>query len=122
MENFKFCKKKSFEERQDTFRQIRSNHPNHVPLIVETNQKDIDLKKNKFIVPSDIQASQFLYTIRKHIKNLNPSEALFLLVVNENHYQTTLVPGSKTMDVIYDTYHAQDGFLYIQLSKENTFG
>lgn len=122
MENFKFYKKKSFQERQDTFQQIHANHPTHIPLIVETNQKDLDLKKNKFIVPGDIQASQFLYTIRKHLKHLNPNEALFLLVINENSNHTTLVTGAQTMEVIYDTYHAEDGFLYIQLSKENTFG
>jgi GABA(A) receptor-associated protein len=48
--------------------------------------------------------------------NLKPEEGIFLFANNK------LVSGSAIIGNVYDYSKDTDGFLYIQYSKENTFG
>ena len=56
-----------------------------------------------------------MFVIKKRIKLLS-HEALFLFINNK------MVSGNTDIGQLYDYYRDSDGFLYIQYSKENTFG
>jgi len=58
--------------------------------------------------------SEFLFSVRKYII-LNKNEAIFLFINNN------LVKMSELVSEIYEKYK-QDDILYIEYSKENTFG
>ena len=108
---------KSLEERKIESKKIRKKYPDRIPVIVEKNEnsdiKEID--KNKYLVPSDLSFSQFVYIIRKRIQ-LHKSQALFLFVNNK------LVPSNKSVTEVYDSEKDEDGFLYVIYNNENTFG
>ena len=96
---------------------ILNKHPNRVPIIVckEKNCTLLDIDKQKYLVPQDMNLGQFIYVIRKRIK-LQPNEALFVLVNN------SLMPSNKSLQEIYESNKDTDGFLYVVYSSENTFG
>ena len=80
------------------------------------------LKKNKFLVPSDLTVSYLLVNIRKQIK-LDSFSALFMFCDN------SLLSGTQTLNEIYKNYKyknnigaTDDNFLYITIEEENTFG
>ena len=108
---------KSLEERKIESKKIREKYPDRIPVIVERNEnsdiKEID--KNKYLVPSDLSFSQFVYIIRKRIQ-LHKSQSLFLFVNNK------LVPSNKSVTEIYHSDKDEDGFLYVIYNNENTFG
>ena len=58
---------------------------------------------------------QFIYVIRKRLR-LKPEEAIFLFVNGQ------FISSSAIIGQIYDNLKDADGFLYMQYSKENTFG
>lgn len=74
-----------------------------------------DLDKQKFLVPSAITVSQFMWILRKRIA-LSDDRALFLFV------RRSLPPSSADMLSIYDEFADEDGFLYVAYSSESTFG
>ena len=115
--SYKF--KKTFNERKNESERIRGKHPDRIPIICEKSvragQTLPDLDKIKYLVPQDLTIGQFMYVIRKRLK-LDASEALYLFA--NGHIMTC----TNTMDVAYDKYRDQDGFLYFKYSKESTFG
>jgi len=66
-------------------------------------------------VPNDLTVGQFIYVIRKRIK-LSPEQAIYIFVDN------TLPPTSEQMSSIYAKHKNEDGFLYILISGDNSFG
>jgi GABA(A) receptor-associated protein len=114
-----FKKKFTLSQRTLESARILSKYPDRVPIIVEkvitSDLPDID--KNKYLVPKDLTAIQFIYVIRKRI-SLTPEKAMFLFVGDKN----TLLTSSDLMSNVYEDYMNQDGFLYFQYSGENSFG
>jgi GABA(A) receptor-associated protein len=96
---------------------IKNKYPNRIPIIVckDKNCKLVNIDKQKFLVPKDMNMGQFIYIIRKRI-SLESSEALFVLV---NHH---LIPGNNVLDEVYEKHKDKDGFLYVSYTSENTFG
>ncbi|XP_076941845.1 autophagy-related protein 8C-like isoform X1 [Bidens hawaiensis] len=96
---------------------IREKYPDRVPVIVERAERtDLpDIDKNKYLVPADLTAGQFVYVVRKRIK-LSPEKAIFVFVKN------MLPPTAALMSAIYEENKDDDGFLYMTYSGENTFG
>jgi len=107
----------SFEHRQKESARILTKYSDKIPIICEkANQRDLpDIEKNKYLVPNDITVGQFIYVIRQKVK-LKPEEALFLFIGGK------IVSNSALIGYIYETEKDADGFLYVQYSKENTFG
>eukprot|EP01111_Echinosteliopsis_oligospora_P011133 TRINITY_DN359_c0_g1_i1.p1 TRINITY_DN359_c0_g1~~TRINITY_DN359_c0_g1_i1.p1 ORF type:complete len:128 (+),score=25.09 TRINITY_DN359_c0_g1_i1:108-491(+) len=107
-----------FEKRREVADKIKSRYPERIPVIVERAPKtDVpEIDKKKYLVPSDITISKFLFEIRKHIK-LSSEKALYLFVSN-NIYP----PTSALVSSVYEKYKDPDGFLYFTYSGENTFG
>lgn len=112
-----FKSKNNFTQRLDESNKIINKYPQRVPIIVEKcNQSKInDIDKNKYLVPKDLNMSQFIYIIRKRVK-LDKSQAIFLMV------DDSICPSNKPIGVIYDEHKDKDGFLYIKYTSENTFG
>ena len=113
--NFNFIKefkKDKLENRISASNKIINKFYSRVPIIVDSK---IILDKNKFIVPRDMIIAQFMYILRKKL-DVNPGEAVFLLCRNN------IVMTSDSINTIYERYKEEDGFLYLIITKENTFG
>jgi GABA(A) receptor-associated protein len=112
-----FKKEHTFEKRNELFATMKKRYPNRIPIIVEVIQNStMKLSRKKFLTPDDISVGAFLTEIRKH-SSLRPDEAMFLFCENN-----VLVPAGNTMGQIYEKYKDEDGFLYIAVALENTFG
>jgi GABA(A) receptor-associated protein len=112
-----FKRKFTFEKRKNESIRILLKYPDRIPIIVE-NKKNSSLPiidKHKFLTPSELTFGQFIYVIRKRLV-LKPEKALFLFVNN------TLIPGSKLLKSVYNEHKDEDGFLYVTICSENTFG
>ena len=114
---FEFTKQHSLKDRREEASRILSQHPERIPVIVEQSPKSVlpPLDKTKYLVPRDLTVGQFAYVIRKRIK-LKPETAIFVLVNN------TFPNTSTEMQQLYDEHKSKDGFVYVQVSGENTFG
>lgn len=117
-----FKKDTPFEDRRELYERISKKYPERVPIVVETNStgtaaNKLTLNKQKFLVPESTTMGSFLHELRQHT-NVGPEEAVFLFC-GEN---SALVPTSSTLDQVYNQYKSTDGFLYISIAKENTFG
>jgi GABA(A) receptor-associated protein len=112
-----FSSKKSLEERKEESKQILEKYSDRIPIIITIGPKSAikPMKKNKFLAPKNISLGQFAATIRTRI-NLKPSEALFLFI------NDTLPAMNDTIIRLYDMHKNIDGFLYVNITEESTFG
>jgi len=110
-----FQKKYSFDSRKSESQKILQKHSDRLPVIVSNNPKEFYLDKHKYLVPRDLTMSQLIYVLRRRIK-LEPSKAIFMFT------NKTLIPTNSNIWQIYDKYVDKDGFLYIEIKGENTFG
>ena len=114
----KYRKNVTFDERKLKASIILKQHPDRIPVVVECSeelQSIHPLKKNKFIVPFELTLAQFLFVIRKHMK-LDPEYAIFVFINNKLHPVTSLV------GTIYAQEKDEDGFMYMDVFQESTFG
>jgi GABA(A) receptor-associated protein len=108
----------TFEQRIKESTRILSKYPDRIPVICEKSKSSGNLPtidKTKFLVPWDLTVANFIFIVRKRL-NLRSEDAIFLFIGN-NIMSTSCVIGE-----IYRYNKEEDGFLYIQYSKENTFG
>ena len=106
------------EKRCAEAKRIRAKYPDRIPVICERASKESSLPpidKKKYLVPSDLTVGQFVYVIRKRIK-LAPEKAIFIFCNKDLPHTADL------MQRVYETHKAEDGFLYVEYSGENTFG
>ena len=94
---------------------LRKKYTDRVPIIIKAT-KDIDIKKIKFLAPKDITLFQLVYSIRKQITNVKSTEALFTFINNIIPNPTMLISD------LDDKFKDKDGFVYITITKEATFG
>jgi GABA(A) receptor-associated protein len=97
---------------------LKEKYPGKVPIFVEKakNSKDVpDLKKHKFLVPSNFTVGQLLYLIRRQI-NLPPEKALYIFINN------TLPTSSTLLAELYNNFKSNDGALRVVYTSESTFG
>lgn len=108
-----------FATRKDESTRVRAKYPDRIPIVCEVYKEHVSelvLDRSKYLVPVDLSVAQFLCTLRKRI-NLTSEKALFLFLENKE-----LPSTSETLGRTYALYKNEDGFLYITLSLENTFG
>jgi GABA(A) receptor-associated protein len=113
----KFIDKHPEEKREKESSRIRLKYPDRIPAIVEKldNSSLPDIDRKKFLVPKDLDYSQFIFMIRCRLK-LAADQALFIYI-NEQ------IPSStKTMGQIDKEYRNKDGFLYATYGSEAVFG
>jgi GABA(A) receptor-associated protein len=115
----------TFEKRSAEARRILAKYPDRIPVICEkAPRSDLpDIDKKKFLVPDTMLCGQFKYIIHKHINQcataqaqISADQTIYLFVNN------TSPKTGALMSEIYDSYKADDGFLYITYSAENTLG
>ena len=115
---------KTLEERIVESNKILAKYPFSIPVIIETNEPLIkkNIKKYKFLVPENVNASHLICSIRRQFQ-LSSNKAIFLFCDN------ILVSGTIMMNELYQKYKDRnkkskdfDNFLYITISTENTFG
>ena len=114
----KYRQRVTLKDRKISAERITTQHPDRIPVVVECSeqlQNEHPLKKNKFAVPFDLTLAQFLFVIRKHMK-LQPEYAIYAFINNRLH-PTTLPIGA-----IYAQEKTDDGFMYIDIFQESTFG
>ena len=107
-----------FDERKLKASVILKQHPERIPVVVECSEELQllhPLKKNKFIVPHELNLAQFMFVIRKHMK-LDPTYAIFVFINNHLH------PTTSIMGDLYTTQKDEDGFMYLSVFQESTFG
>ncbi len=107
---------KDLEQRKLEFSKLKIKYPDRVPIIVESKSKHIILDKNKFLIEQDRTMGDLLYFIRRHVK-LRPDESIFLFCNNE------MIPMNEMLMSVYNrNFHKEDGFLYMTIQTESTFG
>lgn len=110
-----FKQQHTFSERQAESTRVLEKYSSRIPVIMDTYKSQVDLDKTKYLIPSNMTASEFIFTIRRRT-HTSEEEALYMFVGN------TLVTSHKTMSEIYNQFKDDDGFLYCTVAKEATFG
>jgi GABA(A) receptor-associated protein len=113
-----FKTKHTFDERCSESLRIRQKYPDRIPVIIE-NYAHSTLKmldKTKFLVPIDLTIGQLSYVIRKRIRLLS-SDSLFLFVD-----KNIVPPSCAILQSIFANHQDPDGFLYIIICEQATFG
>lgn len=118
----KYKETTTFEERLLKSSKLTSLYPGRIPIIVEMSPSSINYStyiksspKIKYLVPYSITMGQFIQIIRDKIK-IQPSVALFFFIRNK------VFPITSIVGDIYKDNVDDDGFLYIELCEESTFG
>ena len=112
-----FKQKFDFNERRKESSRVLDKYSDRIPVICERRSysKIENIDKEKYLVPTDLTAGQFIYVIRKRL-HLPAEKAIFLFI------NGTIPIISRTMADLYETEKDIDGFLYILYSDENVFG
>ena len=105
------------ENARENAKKIREKYPNTVPVFISKNTGSMapDIDKNKYLVPNDYTASQFLYVIRKRLR-IDASTALYIM------YNNTVPKSSATMLELFNELEGDDGLLTGIYELESTFG
>ena len=113
--NCRFKEQHSLEERVAECQRIIKRYPDRIPIIVDTGKGMPTLDKQKYLAPSDLTIGQFAYTIRKRLQ-FDSQKAMFLLI------DGAIPPTASSLSSIHQMHRDADGFLYITVASENTFG
>jgi len=106
-----------FNKRKEYADRMLKKYPDRIPVIIERRDTSGTKKIliNKYVVPHVFTVAQFITTLRAKIE-LSSDQSIFL-------YSGKILPStSDTMGGVYDKCKEADGFLYMTLSPENTFG
>jgi GABA(A) receptor-associated protein len=110
-----FKKQKTFEERLEESNRIKENFPEKIPIILVLDNKILNINKVKYLIPSIFNMLQLQKCIRNFIK-VKSHEAIFLFINNK------LIPNTTLLSEVYEIYKDADGFLYVNVALESTFG
>lgn len=118
-----FRSKHTLEKRQALSKRIRDEHAERVPVILElakrtrgSTQEMPPLKNEKVLVQTDSTVGKMILQIRASM-NLRSDMALFLFVG-----RGVIPPTGALVGHIYERYKDADGFLYVTVTSESTFG
>lgn len=106
----------TIEQRTQDCNTVRTKYPLKVPVILEITPHP-EKYRRKYLVISDMTLSQFMCYLRTTNK-LEPYEAFFM-IIGENTSPTLSLTLAEADSRYRDK---EDGFLYITLMRESTFG
>lgn len=111
--------KYTLDERRQQSETILAKYPSYVPVIVECDSSIGVMKKQKFLVPHDVNCSHIVIAIRNQLK-LNSSQSLFIFC------NDTIICPTNIVGQAYHKYleiqNDGDKFFHIYVTSENTFG
>lgn len=115
--NFKI--RYDYEYRKLKSTEYLEKNADYIPIVLEKSNGDMIY--NSYIkhisrMPKTLAISQYLLFIKKY-SQLSKNESLYVIINN------MYIPNTNDiLNDLYDKYKDNDGFLYITLYKENTFG
>lgn len=116
---FEAKQKKNAEERKLEAQRIKKKYASRCPIICEYfRYKDTDqgrLDKNKFLVPMSMTVASFMQIVRRRMK-IGAEHALYIFTA------IGLPRTSMTIAELYEEAVDEDGFLYMAVRPEKTFG
>lgn len=111
--------KYSLEERKKQSENILAKYVNYIPVIVECDSQMGTMKKQKFLVPHNVNCSHVIIAVRNQLK-LDPSKSIFVF------YNDNIICPTENVNVVYRRYLSEvndgDRFFHIYVTSENTFG
>jgi len=118
-----FKSKHKLNARQSESMRIMDTWDDKIPVICEfiNNKNGYILNKTKYIVPKILTLGSFSQIIRKYIylDNSHTENISIILFTASGQINSSQI----AMGEIYQKYKdAEDGFLYLYLTTENTFG
>jgi hypothetical protein len=116
-----YRKEVSFEDRKHDSQTVLDIHPDMVPVIV--NSKSCYLVKQKYLVPDNSSMMSFFNILKKRIQ-IDSQAGVYIYVEHINGKESDfLLPSlSESIISLYSTYVYDDGFMYVSIEKESTFG
>ena len=119
----------SFNARKEATRNILNKYPDKCPIYLTFDNK-LKLKQragtnfNKYIINNNLTVGQYMQVLKKRVE-MGEKIALTLFVniyKNDKLINTILPILSMSIEQAYTQYCDEDGFLYMNLVAENTFG
>ena len=99
-------------------KKLLDKYPDKCPLIINSDL----LSQTKYLVPRDITISNLQMIIRKRIKDVHSTKAIFIFFLKSNG-TPVIHNATTTIGSIFDEFRSdKDGFLYATIELENTFG
>jgi len=106
----------SLEKRVEDCSKLIRKYPEKIPVIVQSDK--IKIRREKYLVDKSMSFTQFALILRKNIEEMMPEEAIYYFSED-----SSIIVPSVVMNQLYLQHkNKQDGFLYVFLMKENTFG
>lgn len=107
------------KSRRNESARLRIKYPDRIPIICEISkgsETTIQLDRHKYLVPYDLTIGQLLIILKKR-NQLDASQSLYLFTED-----TTLSPCSELISSLYKIHKNEDGFLYLIVAVEMSFG
>jgi len=98
----------------NTIKKLREKYPNRIPVIIETNQKDLNISKKKYLVPKDYTVRDFQNIIRNKL-DLNNSESIYIYCKN-----MMCLPSTTFLTIMEQQNNPSH--LVLHYGKEETYG
>jgi len=92
---------------------LRARYPNRVPVKVASKQR---LKREKFLVPHDMNLHALLFVLRKHMDGVGEKDALFVNV------EGTVPRLTATLGELEAAHCRGSAALCVYVNKESVFG
>ena len=100
----------------DEFNRIKSKYPNKIPIKI-TCIAPLVLTKTKYLMDGNQQISDLLLYLRSKCSNVQASESILVFTKSKK-----ILIGNTTIRNIDPSDYNEDGFLYLEVCKESTFG
>lgn len=124
-----YKKSVSFTARREATKNIINKYPDKCPIYLSFDNKLILKHRpgtnfNKYIINNSITVGQYLSILKRRIEMSDKlSVTLFINVYKDDKLVNTILPQlAMTLGEVYEHNKDQDGFLYMHLIGENTFG
>lgn len=114
-----FIADNSLEKRQRQVTTIMSKYANKIPVVVLFSKEINKNRSNsyiKYLFSNDLKSNYISMILRKNVI-LDPRKSIFLLSESGS-----ILPNNCEIGEFYHQYKNEDGYLYIQVHVENTFG
>lgn len=108
----------TFETRCSKVSQLKLQYPSKCFIILSTKESDIEINIFKFICQKDVTVSQFVNNLLE--KNIIKGDSLDALYIATDK-NVILSPAMK-LYTVEQRYKDDDGFIYLCLYKESSFG